>query len=38
MVIPVGKKGSQEFFMIDKDKDGNIKKTKIADVSYVPLI
>jgi len=39
MVIPVGPQGgSQIFWQYDKDAKGNITKTKICGVRYVPLI
>jgi len=37
-MIPVGRRwGLQYIYIIDKDLDGNIKKTPIVPVNYVPL-
>ncbi|KAL0477616.1 Pcmt [Acrasis kona] len=39
LVVPVGPEGgSQELMVIDKDADGNIKKTSAMGVMYVPLV
>ena len=37
MIIPIGKAGFQRLTVIDKDKDGNIKKRKTLPVGFVPL-
>jgi protein-L-isoaspartate(D-aspartate) O-methyltransferase len=37
MVIPVGKHGEQDFLIVDKDKNGQIRVNKALGVTYVPL-
>ncbi len=38
MMIPVGKIDAlQHIYLVDKDLNGNVEKTKVLPVRYVPL-
>jgi protein-L-isoaspartate O-methyltransferase len=37
LVVPVGKPGYQDFFVIDKDENGKITSKKSIGVTYIPL-
>jgi protein-L-isoaspartate(D-aspartate) O-methyltransferase len=38
MIAPLGPRGAQELVLIHKDRDGTIRKRRVAAVSFVPMI